>query len=120
MIADDLVQRLPHNGNRGCIEFLLQLGHRCGSNRGARLTDIGGPSGRKRARVSALSVRSTGSGSSDGLAGVAGPALSGWPVEALGEGEEPETSSDGSRDGVFYSARSALIWPESKSFRAIL
>ena len=28
MIADDLVQRLPHDGNRGRIEFLFQLGHR--------------------------------------------------------------------------------------------
>src|SRR6516165_12466826 len=29
-----------------------------------------------------------------------GPALSGWPVEALGEDQEPAASGDGSGDGV--------------------
>jgi hypothetical protein len=37
MIADYLAQRLSHDSDGGCIEFLLQLGHHCGSNRWARL-----------------------------------------------------------------------------------
>jgi hypothetical protein len=32
-IRDDLVQRLPHDGDRRCIVFLFQISHRRGPNR---------------------------------------------------------------------------------------
>jgi len=43
------------------------------------------------------------------------PALSGWQVEALDQGEEPEASGDAAGDGGVYVMRAP--WDETKALQ---